>query len=61
MFQCDNKDCIEEAWRCDREPDCLDSSDEKDCGGKQPKASVSAGLTCSFSPYAHMDLYYRRL
>ena len=31
-FTCDNKRCIPNQWRCDREDDCDDGSDERGCG-----------------------------
>ena len=31
QFACDNGHCIFQTWRCDGDPDCADSSDEKDC------------------------------
>ncbi|ESO03222.1 hypothetical protein HELRODRAFT_112468, partial [Helobdella robusta] len=30
-FQCSNGDCIDSSWRCDKQLDCEDSSDEVDC------------------------------
>ena len=34
QFQCDNLNCIEESYKCDRADDCGDNSDEKDCGNE---------------------------
>lgn len=31
-FRCGDGTCISENWRCDSESDCLDNSDEADCG-----------------------------
>ena len=30
-FQCRNGECIALSWKCDRDPDCGDGSDEIDC------------------------------
>uniref|UniRef100_A0AAR2KIN3 EGF-like domain-containing protein n=1 Tax=Pygocentrus nattereri TaxID=42514 RepID=A0AAR2KIN3_PYGNA len=30
-FRCGSGECIKLAWRCDRDPDCKDKSDEADC------------------------------
>ncbi|XP_022533538.1 low-density lipoprotein receptor-related protein 8 isoform X3 [Astyanax mexicanus] len=30
-FRCGSGECIRLAWRCDRDPDCKDKSDEADC------------------------------
>ena len=32
QFQCKNGHCIPIRWRCDADPDCMDSSDEENCG-----------------------------
>ena len=31
FFQCTNKECIDLHWRCDRDSDCVDGSDEINC------------------------------
>ncbi|XP_060729318.1 low-density lipoprotein receptor-related protein 8-like isoform X2 [Tachysurus vachellii] len=31
MFRCGSGECIKLAWRCDKDPDCVDRSDESDC------------------------------
>lgn len=31
MFRCGSGECIKLAWRCDKDPDCMDRSDESDC------------------------------
>uniref|UniRef100_A0A671PII5 Low-density lipoprotein receptor-related protein 8-like n=1 Tax=Sinocyclocheilus anshuiensis TaxID=1608454 RepID=A0A671PII5_9TELE len=30
-FRCGSGECVKLAWRCDRDPDCKDKSDEADC------------------------------
>ncbi|XP_059358393.1 low-density lipoprotein receptor-related protein 8-like isoform X2 [Carassius carassius] len=30
-FRCGSGECVKVAWRCDRDPDCKDKSDEADC------------------------------
>lgn len=33
QFQCKNGHCIPIRWQCDADPDCMDGSDEENCGG----------------------------
>ena len=41
-FTCRNGRCIDIMWRCDRENDCGDASDEENCG------KSIANIFCSF-------------
>lgn len=47
QFQCKNGHCIPIRWRCDADPDCMDGSDEENCG--------SAGKCMFVSVYAIFD------
>lgn len=40
MFRCRSGECIKLAWRCDKDPDCMDRSDESDCR-KSPSLTIS--------------------
>lgn len=31
-FECNDETCISLSWKCDRQVDCKDGSDESDCG-----------------------------
>lgn len=44
-FTCDNKHCIQRGWVCDKNDDCGDNSDEKNC----PPTTCKPGteFTCS--------------
>ncbi|XP_041826726.1 low-density lipoprotein receptor-related protein 2-like isoform X3 [Melanotaenia boesemani] len=48
QWQCDDGSCITAAWRCDGEGDCLDGSDEMDCG-------ASAGSDCPPGQFSCLD------
>lgn len=39
MFRCRSGECIKLAWRCDKDPDCMDRSDESDCR-KSPSLTI---------------------
>uniref|UniRef100_A0A8V5GXN2 Uncharacterized protein n=1 Tax=Melopsittacus undulatus TaxID=13146 RepID=A0A8V5GXN2_MELUD len=51
QFQCKNGHCIPMRWRCDADADCMDGTDEENCGtgGKSNAAGVPQGWL-SLSP-----------
>lgn len=46
-FECDNKKCIRQEWKCDKVDDCGDKSDEKNC-------NVTTGPTSAHRCHDHM-------
>ena len=48
QFQCSNKRCIQERWRCDGDDDCLDGSDER--------SDICCTYAFAFSPTARAGL-----
>ncbi|GAB1290783.1 SCO-spondin [Apodemus speciosus] len=46
-FQCKSGECTPRGWRCDQEEDCMDGSDELDCGGPCTLYQVP----CAHSPH----------
>ena len=50
QFNCsDGSMCIEENWKCDGDFDCLDHSDEKNCGERthEPTMCSKTDFTCA--------------
>lgn len=46
LFQCDNGRCIPSSYRCDKDNDCLDKSDEKDCPSGMHSRTYACMLVC---------------
>lgn len=54
QFQCKNGHCIPMRWRCDADADCMDGSDEENCGtGGNGRAVCPSGLVVSPRPSCH--------
>ncbi|MBN3319272.1 LRP4 protein, partial [Atractosteus spatula] len=45
-WQCDDGACITKSWKCDGQGDCLDGSDELDCGCKDGEFHCRDGFGC---------------
>lgn len=57
QFQCKNGHCIPMRWRCDADADCMDGTDEENCGtGGNGRAGcpLRAGRVTPFLPSCHL-------
>lgn len=50
-FQCDGDSCILKSWRCDKEHDCKDGTDEANC----------SEYTCTIVHLSHCFLWYQAI
>ena len=47
-FVCGNGNCVRSSWKCDRDNDCQDNSDEEGCSGKKVLLGVQKWSNWTF-------------